>query len=126
MSSAPTESNMVAVGSAKPVVKGTSKEEYTKLVTAIKTALTYQGTLNMHGDKPRFDGGSEPNALHFGKAKRDTVRVTEEHLEEITGLRDEGFRVGDILSMDWLAESLHPPGESIELRPRWQSPNFFY
>ena len=83
MSSAPTESNMVAVGSAKPVVKGTSKEEYTKLVTAIKTALTYQGTLNMHGDKPRFDGGSEPNALHFGKIKRDSVRVTEEHLEEI-------------------------------------------
>ena len=102
MSSAPTESNMVAVGSAKPVVKGTSKEEYTKLVTAIKTALTYQGTLNMHGDKPRFDGGSEPNALHFGKIKRDSVRVTEEHLEEITGLRDEGFRVGDIL-LDGLA-----------------------
>jgi len=93
---------MVAVGSAKPVVKGTSKEEYTKLVTAIKTALTYQGTLNMHGDKPRFDGGSEPNALHFGKIKRDSVRVTEEHLEEITGLRDEGFKVGDIL-LDGLA-----------------------
>lgn len=102
MSSASTDNNMVAVGTAKPVVKGTSKEDYPNFVTAVKTTLTFQGALSMLGDKPRFDGGPEPNSLHYGKSKGNQSLVTEEHLEDIPGLRDEGFQEGDIL-LDGLA-----------------------
>lgn len=57
----------------------------------------------MHGDKPRYDGGPEPNSLHYGKAKSDdSNRVTQEHLDETPGLRDEGFKIGDII-LDGLA-----------------------
>ena len=98
MSSAPTDINMVAVGTAKHVLKGTSKEEYPKFVTTVKTVLTMQGTLNMHGDKPRYDGGPYPLSDHYGRAKSDDSNiVTQELLDAIPALRDEGFRVGDIM-----------------------------
>ena len=102
MSSAPTDFNMVAVGTAKSQLKGISMGEYPKFVTTVKTILTAQGNLGTDGDKPRFDGGLEPNALHYGKRKSSSILVTDEHLEEIHGLRDEGFKVGDIL-LDGLA-----------------------
>ena len=102
MSSAPTDFNMVAVGTAKSQLKGISMGEYPKFVTTVKTILTAQGNLGTDGDKPRFDGGLEPNALHYGRLKSSSILVNEEHLEEIHGLRDEGFKVGDIL-LDGLA-----------------------
>ena len=66
-------------------------------MTTVKTILTAQGNLGTDVDKPRFDCGLEPNALHYGKLKSSSILVNEEHLEEIKGLRDEGFKVGDIL-----------------------------
>ena len=102
MSSAPTDINMVAVGTAKSQLKGISMGEYPKFVTTVKTILTAQGNLGTDGDKPRFDGGLEPNALHYGRLKSSSILVTEEHLMEIHGLRDEGFKVGDIM-LDGLA-----------------------